>query len=1359
MLEIQIIKIEDPGCLWGRVLKGPGIHPDSPEEYDNLRVKMNLFYHEFDLDVQKLKPAELKEGLVCVVFSPVLKSWCRAVVESLFQGTAGSQAMCFLVDYGDHINIQTDDARTPLEKFLQLPFRVRRFKLAGIRPLTLQVSISNETAQLVPSSAWDSSATKYLHNLLQVSTLVEAVLCDTNADCSSVELYLTINNTKICVNHELVVKKFACFWNETYSSVEGDGDRVPVRLAWDIYSSPHQLLEMKGCCPVKAPPADIFARKEKKEGPQTERGQHEPPVMEQIHQPSLILNTDEFPELTHNVGSHTIGRGWRIRAEATDIYIDEPAARSQFKKFLESVLPSKQVPKCDTEKQSRADVTDSENSSSSAPDPDDRGSGSSEQQDEAVLSQEPSLDDQLTCSRLLQFLNPEPLNLDEHLDNRVVRYDPGHAGVLVHSGLPVNPCSSLTRAPISEPFRKFLLWKKYSGPNAGESYCWPSVARGCDTVLVSHSGDSPLSYIPPLLMHLQTVSAVSNIAARTGPVAVILCPGWEKVQTVLDLLEESKATRNLHPTSVLLGVDQDETKKIKIQRNCQLLVTTPFTMMRLLDAQRFLFLRLCHLVLDEADVLYSQAPEQLTVVLKHFQKVVSAEERASCPRQIIAVGSRWCARMEGLVRDYMIYPSVVISVMEEAALYGKVHQMVHLCLDCDKISVLLGSLDPHPPKPQKTLIITNSIEDTEHVYKAVVNTAVFTLKAREDLTDKFGFVTDQWRKDIGPGTQVVLVTTNDCLKALGIKDATCVVHYGFPSSPKLFGSRLFCMSENFRYLSEADRGEGSSPAVKSVLLLSEQNARHVCGVLRYLRRAGALLPPELLQFALGVQHAKEEQKAKRPLCCSLKSFGFCRDNTVCPDRHTVSTTLDRPLHPDSGSVIVLPLYIKTASIYFGRIVRQKENVYETLANQMKTHYSNERRCAVEVVAGELYAVQEEDLYHRVRVTDILDKGERLFGSVTAYFIDEGRTQEVKSHQLLQLPPQFQDLPEQAMEIILCKAQPIDGEVDWNPKVTRAIRQKIKGKMHQAKVVMCVGNTVWVDPMVRMTRVPGLKTYINEYNVHAEILASGFGVNNPQHLELLKRVFHVEENPITLDQHQTDRFERSSVSQLIYHNSEELCETASPAVCHEGFSNTDVGNSSEENMKIMSPSDLNGYSSSNQSRPTSPETDDHLNNAEVLNVKKLQTADTPKHLNKPAIVSFQPFSFHPQIKWFQKGQFITVNVKLISPVMQKCEFSSDTVIYSGYVNERHYFAKFELFSDIIAEECTWEMRCNEPVMKLRKKENKDWRTLLKLKSAFVSYEFDHIDDAVVPTVNGHLFLAEAGEEGDYVSSSECSSDSD
>lgn len=43
----------------------------------------------------------------------------------------------------------------------------------------------------------------------------------------------------------------------------------------------------------------------------------------------------------------------------------------------------------------------------------------------------------------------------------------------------------------------------------------------------------------------------------------------------------------------------------------QLLVTTPFTMARLLEADCRMFLRLCHLVMDEVDVLYARAPNEV----------------------------------------------------------------------------------------------------------------------------------------------------------------------------------------------------------------------------------------------------------------------------------------------------------------------------------------------------------------------------------------------------------------------------------------------------------------------------------------------------------------------------------------------------------------------------------------------------------------------------------------------------------------------------------------------------------------------------------------------------------------------------
>ena len=53
------------------------------------------------------------------------------------------------------------------------------------------------------------------------------------------------------------------------------------------------------------------------------------------------------------------------------------------------------------------------------------------------------------------------------------------------------------------------------------------------------------------------------------PIAVLLCPGWEKVQAVSDLLEELKVASILHSFIVLLGLGKDEAESIRIPKNCE----------------------------------------------------------------------------------------------------------------------------------------------------------------------------------------------------------------------------------------------------------------------------------------------------------------------------------------------------------------------------------------------------------------------------------------------------------------------------------------------------------------------------------------------------------------------------------------------------------------------------------------------------------------------------------------------------------------------------------------------------------------------------------------------------------------------
>lgn len=71
----------------------------------------------------------------------------------------------------------------------------------------------------------------------------------------------------------------------------------------------------------------------------------------------------------------------------------------------------------------------------------------------------------------------------------------------------------------------------------------------------------------------------------------------------------------------------------------------------------------------------------------------------------------------------------------------------------------------------------------------------------------------------------------------------------------------------------------------------------------------------------------------------------------------------------------------------------------------------------------------------MKLLSVPDRGDRLFFSVFARFIDIGKEEEVKSHQILQLPEQFHSLPDQAVEIIVCRVKPTDAETNWHPKVS------------------------------------------------------------------------------------------------------------------------------------------------------------------------------------------------------------------------------------------------------------------------------------------------------------------------------------
>ncbi|NXO54510.1 DDX17 helicase, partial [Aramus guarauna] len=888
----------------------------------------------------------------------------------------------------------------------------------------------------------------------------------------------------------------------------------------------------------------------------------------------------------------------------------------------------------------------------------------------------------------------------------------------------IEPSSVLETAPLSEPLKKELTRKKFLGPNFTESYCWPPVARGCDVVAISYQGNDPFLYIPPVLTVLQLESCYKALRNRNG-VSLILCPGWKKAQLVFELLQTyQRCSRHLHPMLIILGQNKEEARSVKIQGS-EVIVTTPYSLLRLFEHNSLLFCGLCHLVLDEIEVLFSDATEQVFTILECYKKAIITEERDYSLHQIIAVGIQWNKHIAHLIKEFMNDPYIVITAMEEASIYGNVQQVVRPCTSSERTAVLLKILDFMHNDLQKVLVFTNSVNEAEMVHKALKSNSIISLKMHKESEFDSKYILEQWTKKYSSGTHVVLVLTDDCMQRLGITDATCVIHFSFPS-PRVFGQRLHSMSDNFCNVIKDSSVDQEYTKARSVFLLTENSACHALGILRYLQHAEAEIPPELYDYSAKTLEAEEDKKFSRPLCAYLKTFGICKNRTVCPDRHQVNLQIDVPQNiPDQiiqtpGCVTILPLHIVNATNYFGRIVDKQKDQYTILAEEINEYFKNpcNKHSVKNVEKLMFYALCEKTLFHRVQVVEISPKEEEnLFFNVKIKYIDEGRTSQVQSYQLLHLPARFQCLPPQAVEFVVCRVKPIDNEIEWNPKVTRYINHRIKGKLHEAKIVHTLGNTAWVDSVVPVTRLSDFKMSVNEYNIRSQILSTGLGTDNPEHITQLQ----------TLCGHMKVLDHEKNLEPFIKE------DTAGPENA-----------SSPQNMSIQE----NPTENCNYSKITS-------GNHPCDGVARSKEAeDSTLHQHK---------CFYPEIKWFQNEETVTVKVKIASIADSKCEFSKEKVVFSASSGDKLYLADMELYQYILAEKSTCVIKDKEAIIVLAKEKKGAWCKLLKNKNPHVSFDFEHWenfeDKSPFPVGTKKLYCAAAVAEELCDSSEDSGTESD
>ncbi|XP_051884662.1 putative ATP-dependent RNA helicase TDRD12 [Pristis pectinata] len=1041
MIEIVIIKVEASGCFWGRITNGFSDLAENENQYEKLEKMMNELYQRSHVELEEIKLSVLEQGQICAVYCHELHCWCRAVLESIVSSGSSYLAECFLVDYAKHILVEAKDVRRAVDTFWKLPYRAKKFTLFGIQPLTLNIMFVRRKQYRLKIATLLSFAPMVVQDLELGCTVIES---------QTVEAKLKdVAGDTIAVQLYLTLKDGKVCLND---------DLVAKMFA--CYISPKKQNLVKSM--KKGTPAKKIV----------------------VHEALALWS--EILEVSTRVEQN---QGFSGQESVVQCLKDQDRSVS-------CKHTSKHGSKTPSLLRRRNSV----------------------EQFQSFFFLEKQSDEKM---RLLHFLNPDPLNTEGVLHPQQpslkIAFDQWNR-VLVHSVIKLTPCTSMEMAPVSLDLKKELS-KKNTGPDIVQAYCWPAIGRGCDLVAVSHKGDDPLLYIPPLLTFLQLPSVYSFQPKRNLPLAIIVCPGQQKAHFVCQvLIDLTKFSRLLNLSLVLVGQDPEESKKIKLVKGCNVVVTTPHSLVRVLKKHCLFFMRLSHLILDGVDVLFDEAMDEMTAILQHFREATNVPERLSTPQQLIAVGKHWTKELEILVKENQGDPYVVITDMEEAALYGNVHQIVQLCLDHEKTSLLLTMLDFTSEILQKTLIFANCAEEVDHVFKALDSNSNFCIKAHEGMNLHLNQVLEQWNNKFSPGTHVLLVTMDECLPGLGITDATCVIHYGFPPSHEIFGARLCCMVDNFKNLIV----EESTPLQsRSITIMTDKNAPQMVSFLHYLERTEAKIPTELYKFISDLND-KDDNCCDKSLCKYLKTYGICRDIKTCASRHKICPNMDKPRCfsgekslPSRGYVEIIPTYVNNASNYYGRIIHHRnkwqdsptsmEDDYLRLLKDMAEYYmeENHRKPVEQLKVFALYAL-EEKIYCRVQLVALPQEDESaVLSNAEVKYIDSGQTGHVMQKQLLELPAKFQVLPPQVVEFIVCRVKPIDHEKDWNPQVSRFIKQKITNKSHEAKIVLAVGNTLWLNPVVHLTKLPDLKTTILDYNIRSEIMNSGFGTDNVEHIKRLQ----------------------------------------------------------------------------------------------------------------------------------------------------------------------------------------------------------------------------------------------------------------
>ncbi|ESO90820.1 hypothetical protein LOTGIDRAFT_233600 [Lottia gigantea] len=708
---------------------------------------------------------------------------------------------------------------------------------------------------------------------------------------------------------------------------------------------------------------------------------------------------------------------------------------------------------------------------------------------------------------------------------------------LIHGVGNIQPYTDLENLPFSTQINQYIEDKKFATMFTVQAYSWPAILKGRSVVGVSpsHTGKT-LAYLLPILTQLFQASLYLTLPSGGGPIVLILVSSWKKAKYVYEECREVISGRKDNKLLVLYAGGSEDSQitcnnysiyeffslQYALLEGCKILVATPNCLLRMLDRGYTNLSRLCHLVIDDGEILTEQFTEQMNSFMKQYALALREIQDLNVPRQIVLFSSQWTPYVEAFTKTYFQAPLIMILSRTEGAVYGKVKQVVHMCASRQRSSVLSHLLENIDKKGHKIMIFASEIEDVESIRQLLMSRSMYGIIAHNNMTlAQLNEASRTWRDSKPSSNSVIMVCTDECIANLSITDATHVIHYDQPPSKTKFGVRLSCLFNYYRNLPEKIK-----PSITPVsdILATENSLQSARTLSSFLQRSGAVIPPEFKHLVAGLQAGRDDDE-NIALCPYVKAFGKCSNHLRCTYRHQIIPETDNsddknnPNLPICGETKMKILSIIDASHYYARLleVRLPHTTdildltadYLQLFTQMDTHYkSHSHKIHRMSKVGDICAINDSNnQYHRVKILKIYySKAESTSEKAVVQYIDYGTQKDVLCSQLLFLPPLLKVYPPQAVEVYLCRVKPIDNDSEWTPKANSCLFDLINNIIIDGRIVLSLGNTIWVDPLAQREYLENIRSTINKMNIRSELIKNKLATDNPEHVRDLIELF-------------------------------------------------------------------------------------------------------------------------------------------------------------------------------------------------------------------------------------------------------------